>query len=258
MSKSLMNITPCWYYINGYECLHPNCKFNHEFDKCVKCLSTIEYEYCIYGIQCKKKCNKIHNFGFIKKIILNTEKQNINIEFDHIQYKDIKSKYDQSNVKYSELNNIKKEIELKYENLNEYNNILLFENKKLKNEIFDNNDFNLSLINEINYLKKNNDNISFNLYELNKLNLSLIREINNLNKNPLQNENLRLLNFNNELKNKINNLEILNNNNKIQFENLKSNNHFLNNQIYDLINKNKELQVKIDTLNLLETCRDFL
>jgi exonuclease SbcC len=258
MSKSLMKITPCWYYINGYECLHPNCKFNHEFDKCVKCLSTIEYEYCIYGIQCKKKCNKIHNFGFIKKIILNTEKQNINIEFDKIQYKDIKSKYDQNNVKYNELNNIKKEIELKYKNLNEYNNILLFENNKLKNEIFDNNEFNLSLINEINYLKKNNDNISFNLYELNRLNISLINEINNLKKNPLQNENLRLLNFNNELKNKINNLEILNNNNKIEFENLKNNNYILNNQICDLINKNKELQIKIDTLNLLETCKDFL
>jgi hypothetical protein len=96
------------------------------------------------------------------------------------------------------------------------------------------------------------------LYELNQFNLSLIDEIKHLKKNSLQNENLRLLNFNNELKNKINNLEILNNNNNIQLEKLKSNNHILNNQICDLINKNKELQIKVDTLNLLETCRGFL
>jgi len=58
----------CWYYTNGYECKYNNCMFSHNYDKCIEAISKKQFIVCIEGINCKQKCNKIHNLEFCKLI----------------------------------------------------------------------------------------------------------------------------------------------------------------------------------------------
>ena len=58
----------CWYYTNGYECKYNNCMFSHNYDKCIEAISKKQFTVCAEGINCKQKCNKIHNLEFCKLI----------------------------------------------------------------------------------------------------------------------------------------------------------------------------------------------
>lgn len=58
----------CWYYTNGYECKYNYCMFDHNYDKCIETISKKKLELCIEGINCKTKCNKIHNLEYCKLI----------------------------------------------------------------------------------------------------------------------------------------------------------------------------------------------
>ena len=62
----------CWYYSNGFNCKHQSrCMYNHNYDKCLVSISSKTFELCPYGINCKKKCNKIHNLEIFKLITQN-------------------------------------------------------------------------------------------------------------------------------------------------------------------------------------------
>jgi hypothetical protein len=62
----------CWYYSNGFNCKHQSrCMYNHNYDKCLVTISSKTFELCPYGINCKKKCNKIHNLEIFKLITQN-------------------------------------------------------------------------------------------------------------------------------------------------------------------------------------------
>ena len=58
----------CWYYTNGYECKYNNCMFSHNYDKCIEAISKKQFTVCAEGINCKQKCNKIHNLEVCKLI----------------------------------------------------------------------------------------------------------------------------------------------------------------------------------------------
>tara|TARA_B100000287_G_C20100911_1_gene570302 strand:+ start:62 stop:511 length:450 start_codon:yes stop_codon:yes gene_type:complete len=45
--------------------------YNHNYDKCLVSISSKTFELCPYGINCKKKCNKIHNLEIFKLITQN-------------------------------------------------------------------------------------------------------------------------------------------------------------------------------------------
>jgi hypothetical protein len=45
--------------------------YNHNYDKCLVTISSKTFELCPYGINCKKKCNKIHNLEIFKLITQN-------------------------------------------------------------------------------------------------------------------------------------------------------------------------------------------
>jgi len=59
----------CWYYSNGFNCKHQsNCIYSHDYNKCLATISSKNFEICPYGINCKQKCNKIHNLEIFKYI----------------------------------------------------------------------------------------------------------------------------------------------------------------------------------------------
>jgi len=80
----------CWYYTNGYECKYNNCMFSHNYDKCIEAISKKQFTVCTEGINCKQKCNKIHNLEFCKLItqeLVNTRElvKNQKNEIDSLQ-----------------------------------------------------------------------------------------------------------------------------------------------------------------------------
>ena len=80
----------CWYYTNGYECKYNNCMFSHNYDKCIEAISKKQFTVCIEGINCKHKCNKIHNLEYCRLItqeLVNTQElvKNQKNEIDSLQ-----------------------------------------------------------------------------------------------------------------------------------------------------------------------------
>ena len=59
---SYHNKYACWFLVNGFECPHRECLFSHDpYDVCIK-RQSLMVSVCQDGINCKTKCNKIHNY----------------------------------------------------------------------------------------------------------------------------------------------------------------------------------------------------
>ena len=59
-------VVPCWFLINDYPCI-----FIDNYCKCSHDINIINYykknriqEYCKFGLNCKKRCNKYHKYNF--------------------------------------------------------------------------------------------------------------------------------------------------------------------------------------------------